>query len=88
MVVFQINYPATEHIYLLLTGDERQREGVRVIMARFYWLANRNSLQAATELKAAVGERTTEASCRSIYSRCPAEHCCGWSVRRQRGVRN
>lgn len=59
MVVFQINDPATDHIYLLLTGDERQRQGVRVIMACFYWLvgANRNSLQAAPEL---ISSSTTD----------------------------
>lgn len=43
--VLQLNYPATDHIYLLPTGDQRQRQGVRVITACFYWLveANRNS---------------------------------------------
>lgn len=44
---------ASDHICSLLTGDERQRQGVRVIMASFYWLvrAKRNSPQAAAELK-------------------------------------
>ena len=49
-----MNYPATDYINWLPTGDERQRRGVRVIMACFYWLvgANRNRLEAAAaELK-------------------------------------